>query len=889
MNVAGPVGIAPAGGRLVVRCLGRFRVESASGAALTIRTRKARALLAAVALSRRPMSREALADLLWSDRGPAQARGSLRQAIFELQRDSRHGSFLVVGRDDVAIRSDWLVTDIELLRNAAGLGDWAGLLRLLEQTEAGLLTDLDGLDSEFDSWLRSERAHEPGRLIATVLAAANLCLERADAQLALSIIDEVLRLDPSNEEAARIAMRIDHQLGDSSALRRHFSNLRDRLREDYDAEPLAETRDLFLRLSSGAEIAGPAPAEAAASRPRAPAPAATRRRLGAVLAGLLALFASVAAFMHFLSRPQGSSDEGPVVLAVLPFDQQGVGDTYLADGLWDDTRGALSRTGALHVLGRATMTAASRQKLSPAQYRRRFGVSYLLAGAIRQSGNQVRVSVSLTRTSDGVAVWEGSYRARVGDPFALQEAIAGDIEGKLRGRLAPGGGRRADQIATSPETYALYSEARSLLRMRDLRSARRAQALLRRALALDPNYAPAWAALASAIYFAQASPAGAADQHQQALAAVRHALALAPNLAEAHGLLGLVEGDVSPQSERPLRRAVALDPSYAEAWNWLGNSFSAQARATDAISAYNHAIDLDPLWFPPAHNLVSIAHEAGDRTSFSALIGKLSRAGAGRPAMLSLTAEDRILSGDYSDAVKRLAAIDRDATGGAPASAIADWVDVLTRLGYPEAASRKTGVPDWYGPVVRGDRLPPTTMDGKPVTAADFWEPMLFPAFAARAMVNRGRGDELVRLYRAAFRSPDEFISSVSQGDKLTYLAPTLASALRAGGSSADADYILTAAAAQAEARYRALPQGAESAAGLAYVRAAAGQREEGLRLLALAIRRGWLPDGSRQSLDVAQEPAFASLRSDARLQSLRKRVLAHIASERAELGPLKI
>src|SRR4051794_6633795 len=102
--------------------------------------------------------------------------------------------------------------------------------------------------------------------------------------------------------------------------------------------------------------------------------------------------------------------------------------------------------------------------------------------------------VSLTRASDGLAIWQQAFQGRLGDPFGLQEAVAGAIEGRLRGRLARGGGRRADQIATSPEVYSLYSEGRSLLRERSTESARRAQLLLRRAIALDPNYAPAWVA-----------------------------------------------------------------------------------------------------------------------------------------------------------------------------------------------------------------------------------------------------------------------------------------------------------------------------------------------------------------------------------------------------------
>ena len=116
MNIAGRIEQGADTRRAVVRCLGRFRLQDSFGNQLQIRTRKARALLAALALSRRPMARDALADLLWSDRGEAQARSSLRQTLFELQHLGVEEPVLAAARDDIAIRPDLLTTDLELIR-----------------------------------------------------------------------------------------------------------------------------------------------------------------------------------------------------------------------------------------------------------------------------------------------------------------------------------------------------------------------------------------------------------------------------------------------------------------------------------------------------------------------------------------------------------------------------------------------------------------------------------------------------------------------------------------------------------------------------------------------------------------------------------------------------
>ena len=852
--------------------------------------RKARALLAVLAVSGRPMSRDSLADLLWSERGAAQARGSLRQAIFELQHVNGEPGFLAVRSDELAVDPEQIVTDIELIRAAAQADDAPLVASLLAHCDVGYLTDLDGLDHELDSWLQVQRAREPAATIAAALAVA----ERvgADARpVAMSIIQEVLRLDPSNEHAARAAMRIDHAIGDSAALRRHYAALIERLRQDYDAEPSRETVELYARLAG--ESAPQLPADAQIAREKtldvpAPAPPDPNKRRWLLAVPAIVTVALAISALFGLFRDASGEDQGsqPLV-AVLPFEQQGPGDAFLAAGLFEDTRSAVARGGAVRVLGRATVASAVARRLSPDQYRRRFGVAYLLEGAVRQVGDSVRVSVSLTRTSDGVTVWEDRFGAHVGDPFAVQSAIADGIEGKLRGRLAPGGGHRAEQIATTAEVYGLYSRARPMLRTRDPNQASGAEDLLRRAVAIDPNFAPAWSSLAAAIYLGRTNPAGATERDQEARGAAIRALTLAPNLAEAQATLGLIEGDNTSESEAAMRRAVALDPSYAEAWNWLGNALMSESRYIEAKTAYERSVALDPLWFVPAQNLVSAAHSAGDEGTITRLFGTLSTADAGDELLLPLRAEDRMLGGDYSEAVKLL--LRADPPSAKPSQrTISLWCDVLTRLGEEDAAARRGGIGDWYGPVVRGERMPPSVIDGRRLTPSDFWQQMIFSTFAARTMVQRGRGDELLRLYRAAFRSPQAFVSKIGHGDQLVFVAPSLALALRSAGAANEAAYLLNAAQLTADSSARNAPRSADSAARLAYVLAAQGRDDAAIQQLTVAITRGWLPDGKFQALDLAREPAFARLVGDPRLRVLRKRLLDQIAKERAELGPLR-
>jgi DNA-binding SARP family transcriptional activator/TolB-like protein len=892
MNVAERVGRGSTGALMLARCLGSFRLEDAGDNELQFRTRKARAILAILALHGRPMSRNAVADLLWSDRGEAQARASLRQTIFELQHLDA-GSLLAVGRDDVSAGAEALVTDLELIRTASANGDWPRLLTLLESSDTGLLTDLDGLDPELDDWLRLQRAREPGKTIAAAVEAAERCAAEAGPRAALDLVHEILRVDPVNEEATRLAMRFAHETGDRVALHRHFAALRDRLHEEYGAEPSAETLELITRLGNGnghsiKEIAPPAVEAAARTERTVKESSSVLRVLGMAAVCMILALAVVALTFLWRDTGQAAAERHDVLVAVLPFEQQPADGSFLAAGMWEETRGALTRNPSIRVLGRTTTETMVASKLAPNEYLKRFGVTHLLEGTVTRSGSDLLVSVSLTRTSDGVAVWQDAFRGRMGEPFALQDAIATSIEGKLRARLAPGGGRRAEEIATSPEVYALYSEARELINTRERPNFQRAEALLRRAVNADPNYAPAWSLLGAAIYFNGRIAIADSEARAEGLADVRRALSMAPNFAPAHATLALIEGAQSGEVEAPLRRAVALDPSYSEAWNWLGNSLAGQGRIHEAMAAYERAVALDPLLPSAAGNLFDMATDLHDQATIGRLFRTISKAGAKPELIDRLKAEQAYNRGDFSASLKFLSDHGLDATGHPKDLLWDNWFDGLTALGYYDALHRITGCPEWYAPLVSGDALPPTTFESKPVTPEEFWTSPYFSVPASRAMVRLGHSRDLIKLYRAAFRDADDFISRADRWGMLGALAPNVAIALRETGSDNEADYLLATTSARLEDGLKQVKR-SDDISRLGRIRATQGNRAEAIALLDWAVRSGWFPDGRTVAIDLEQEPAYHGLRGDPRFEALRKRILDHVAKERAELGPLTV
>ncbi|QNP45240.1 hypothetical protein H9L14_11410 [Sphingomonas sediminicola] len=424
--------------------------------------------------------------------GEAQAKASLRQTIFELQHfGDEDRPILSVGRDELAIRRDNLVTDIELVRLAAGDGDWTRLMALLDGAEPGLLTDLDGLDPEFDDWLRKIRALEPERSFSAAVSAVDRCRAEAGPRAAIELVTALLRFDPANEGATRSALQLDHELGDNAALYRHFHSLKERLAVDFDAAPSNETVELFERLSNerASVIPDGSRLETGPSTVGTVTPIAPRRArpIMSVLTVLVLAAAALAALIW--SKPRQASTDYPVIIAVMPFDQKPRQDSFLAADYGSRLEGPDQGKG-FRVLGRATTEAMAQQRISPRQFLDRFGVTHLLEGMVLRSGDNVQISVSLTRTSDGIAVWQDTFRGRMKEPFALQDAIANGIEGKLRARLAPDGGRRAEQIATTPEVYAMYSEARQLIGSRERANFQRRRHFFGRRLRPIPTMRP---------------------------------------------------------------------------------------------------------------------------------------------------------------------------------------------------------------------------------------------------------------------------------------------------------------------------------------------------------------------------------------------------------------
>lgn len=600
------------------------------------------------------------------------------------------------------------------------------------------------------------------------------------------------------------------------------------------------------------------------------------KRSMAVAAALVLLLA-IGGGWWLLGRGRPS---GPTTLAVLPFRALNAADSNLVDGIWDDTRSALGRNPNLRVIGRESMQALAGAKLVPADYRRKIGADYLLDGSVEHVGDQVQMKLNLTRTQDGAEVWSDQVGGKLDDVFAFQQRVAREVEGRIRGRVAPGGGAIAKNIATSGEVYAMYAEARARLRARNPFD-HPVVPLLQQAVAADPNYAPAWADLGEAVQLRALSTGK--QGRAEALRYVQRALTLAPNLAHAYAVAGFVQ-DCGLEAEADFRKAISLDPSDAEAWMWLGNCLNGENRLRDAAAAYAMAVQIEPLWFNTMYNkmdnLAELADSQGLRT-------EVTRAEATGDPFITFQARAHAayLSGRMADALRNLIEIhrrfpDQERKG--------DMAPLLMTMGFIDELRALFGFPPSVIQPYRGIAPSPQELKKHYPHPTDLWLDDDAPLTYGRLLRKNGRLSEYADWYKNAFHNADEYYSAVAwQTSQLfTDQAPDVAEILREAGENRLAQEIIDKDEAVIAPLIRNGPANWQLAWRVGMLRAVEGRDDEAVIMARRAIDTGWLPTGGFFSRDIADEPCFARLTKRPDFQQLRVRILDRIQQERRQITP---
>jgi eukaryotic-like serine/threonine-protein kinase len=290
-------------------------------------------------------------------------------------------------------------------------------------------------------------------------------------------------------------------------------------------------------------------------------------------------------------------------VAVLPFENTSADpqDEYFSDGMTDELAHALGQIPQLRVAGRTSSYAFKGKAVPVPEIGKALDVAGVIAGTVRRSGAQLRVTAQLANTSDGKVVWTHTYQSGQTDVFVVQDsftqAIVSALLPHLRGTAAASAAEQG-RGTTNQTAYDLYLRGRYFWAKRGPDNLDRAADYFKRAIAEDPRFARAHAALAmtyGVLPTYRADPANAMRPLVQQSAG--RALALDATLADAHLAMGLAyERDLRlVDSEAEYRAAIRLDPSSPSAYQWLGETMQAVGRIDEALTASARAAELDPL------------------------------------------------------------------------------------------------------------------------------------------------------------------------------------------------------------------------------------------------------------------------------------------------------
>lgn len=288
-------------------------------------------------------------------------------------------------------------------------------------------------------------------------------------------------------------------------------------------------------------------------------------------------------------------------IAILPFKSLNAeGDKeYLGLGLADALIARLG--GARQIIVRPT-SAVRRYKdvnQDPVGIGRQLGVDAVLDGDYLFDGTKLRLNVQLIRVADGAMLWSRQFDEQFRDIFSVQDAISEQVACDLVTQICDKEGAHAEkQREIKIEAYEAYLKGRYFWSKRDSDGVKKAIEYFNQAIAIQPDYAAAHAALGGAYMFGTFFGMSPAEANAKGRAATLKALDLDPDLADAHANLGLISLNYDwdwATAERELKRALELNANSAITHDWYAEYLAGQGRTEEAVTEMERARTLDPL------------------------------------------------------------------------------------------------------------------------------------------------------------------------------------------------------------------------------------------------------------------------------------------------------
>jgi serine/threonine protein kinase/DNA-binding winged helix-turn-helix (wHTH) protein len=331
--------------------------------------------------------------------------------------------------------------------------------------------------------------------------------------------------------------------------------------------------------------------------------ASTRYATWAAASILCASIGITASLWYRHSRPSMPARAALASIAVLPFtdlssdhDRQ-----YFSEGLAEEILNHLTKIPNLRVTARSSAFQFKGSEEDLRAVGRKLEVANILEGSVQRDQNRVRVTARLIKADDGFDLWSESFDRDLKDVFAVEDDIAKAVTSALQLKLLASRSPAAlsSTGTTNPEAYESFLHARYFAHMQDAASTKKALHYADRAIASDPNYAPAYALrarielAAGGMTWMDLSDATARTRHD-----TEKAIALDPNLADGYRVLSMIQSWVElncPEAQTSLKRAIDLapgDPDNLGLSAWLTMCLG---RPQEAVQLWKQELLLDPL------------------------------------------------------------------------------------------------------------------------------------------------------------------------------------------------------------------------------------------------------------------------------------------------------
>lgn len=305
-------------------------------------------------------------------------------------------------------------------------------------------------------------------------------------------------------------------------------------------------------------------------------------------------------------------------IVVLPFTNLSTedGSEFFSDGITEEILSLLARQPDLRVVSRTTSFSFKNSQLAVRDIAGKLNVEMVLEGSVRRAQNQLRIMAQLIDPTSDTQLWSDRYDRELTDVFAVQGEIAKRIVDALE--LDPQACPECDPPTHAIEAYDYYLRGRQYFHGVTEPSLNIARKMFKQAIAIDPNYARAWAGLADTESFVAQWFQHTESQLQAADEASRKALELAPDLAEAHSSRGFaltLKGDFEGAA-REFERALQIEPKNYNALYLFGRSRFAEGNMAEAAEMFRRAHEAQPDEFQAASLRESALRGSDDVASY---------------------------------------------------------------------------------------------------------------------------------------------------------------------------------------------------------------------------------------------------------------------------------